>query len=42
MNNWIESIISTRKNDEMTATQKKKKNQKVQKITYDRKVKHNW
>ena len=38
---WIESITSTRKNDKMTAIQNIKKNQKVQKITYDRKVKRN-
>ena len=38
---WIESITSTRKNHKMTAIQNIKKNQKVQKITYDRKVKRN-
>ena len=38
---WIESITSTRKNNKMTAIQNIKKNQKVQKITYDRKVKRN-
>ena len=36
---WIEAITSIRKNDKMTAIQNIKKNQKVQKTTYDRKVK---
>ena len=38
---WIDSISSTRKNDKMTAIQNIKKNQKVQKKTYDLKVKRN-
>ena len=38
---WIDTISSTRKNDKMTAIQNIKKNQKVQKKTYDSKVKHN-
>ena len=38
---WIDSISSTRKNDKMTAILKIKKNQKVQKKTYDLKVKRN-
>ena len=40
-NEWIDSISSTRKNDRMTAIQNIKENQKVQKKTYDRKVKRN-
>ena len=38
---WIDTISSTRKNDKMTAIQNIKKNQKVQKKTYDSKVKRN-
>ena len=38
---WIDTISSTRKNDKMTAIQNIKKNQKVQKKTYDCKVKRN-
>ena len=38
---WIDSISSTRKNDKMTAILNIKKNQKVQKKTYDLKVKRN-
>ena len=38
---WIDSISSTRKNDMMTAIPNIKKNQKVQKKTYDLKVKRN-
>ena len=35
---WIDSISSTRKNEKMTAIQNIKKNQHVQKKTYDLKV----
>ena len=35
---WIDSISSTRKNDKMTAILNIKKNQKVQKKTYDPKL----
>ena len=38
---WIDTISSTRKNDKMTAIQNIKKKQKVQKKTYDSKVKRN-
>ena len=38
---WIDTISSTRKNDKMTAIQNIKKNQKVQKKTYDSKVNRN-
>ena len=38
---WIDTISSIRKNDKMTAIQNIKKNQKVQKKTYDSKVKRN-
>ena len=38
---WIDSISSTRKNDKKTAILNIKKNQKVQKKTYDLKVKRN-
>ena len=38
---WIDTISSTRKNDKMTAIQNIKKNHKVQKKTYDSKVKRN-
>ena len=38
---WIDTISSTRKNDKMPAIQNIKKNQKVQKKTYDSKVKRN-
>ena len=38
---WIHSISSTLKNDKITAIQNIKKNQKVQKKTYDLKVKRN-
>ena len=38
---WIDSISSTRKNDKMTAILNINKNQKVQKKSYDLKVKRN-
>ena len=38
---WIDSISSTRKNNKITAILNIKKNQKVQKKTYDLKVKRN-
>ena len=38
---WIDSISSTRKNDRMTAILNIKKSQKLQKKTYDLKVKRN-
>ncbi|KAI6660170.1 hypothetical protein LOD99_10511 [Oopsacas minuta] len=40
-NEWIENLSSTRKADRMTAIENIKAGQKVQKKTYDSKVKHN-
>ncbi|KAI6661836.1 hypothetical protein LOD99_9790 [Oopsacas minuta] len=40
-NEWIENLSSTRKADRMTAIKNIKAGQKVQKKTYDSKVKHN-
>ncbi|KAI6659871.1 hypothetical protein LOD99_14211 [Oopsacas minuta] len=39
-NEWIENLSSTRKADRMTAIENIKAGQKVQKKTYDSKVKH--
>ena len=38
-NEWVETIAATRKTDKKNAKQNIKKEQKVQKKTYDRKVK---
>ena len=40
-NEWVETIAATRKTDKKNAKQNIKKEQKVQKKTYDRKVKRN-
>ena len=40
-NEWVETIAATRKMDKKNAKQNIKKEQKVQKKTYDRKVERN-